>query len=104
MCYNNYRVKEREVIEMIKSMLVIGAMVGVMTMVGTMESTYSMECRVDRVANETVTVVDTVGEAWCFTSDEVYTVGETVVVRWFNEDTPTNRYDDEIISVKKVGK
>lgn len=67
---------------------------------GWVDTHYTMNCEVDNVDGEIITVLDGTGNLWDFCGDGFYE-GDLVKVTFFNNTTDSTRYDDEIIKVEK---
>lgn len=67
---------------------------------GWFDTHYTMNCEVDNVDGEVITVIDQTGNLWDFCGDDFHR-GDRVKVTFFNNTTDSTRYDDEIIKVEK---
>ena len=67
---------------------------------GWIDTHYTMTCKVDSIENEIITVVDETGNLWDFYGEGLQK-GDSVEVVFFNNATYNDRYDDEIVKIKK---
>lgn len=67
---------------------------------GWIDTHYTMDCEVDYVDGEIITVLDKTGNLWDFCG-EGFHKGDRVKVTFFNNTTDHTRYDDEIIKVER---
>lgn len=83
------------------TMIIVGALVGAMSVCSYIETHYTREdCVIVGVDGKSVDVEDRTGNVWSYEAeDEVPSVGETVLLKMFTNYTDSNIYDDEIIEV-----
>lgn len=67
---------------------------------GWVDTHYTMDCEIDNVDGEIITVLDGTGNLWDFCGDGFHK-GDRVKVTFFNNTTDSTRYDDEIVKVEK---
>ena len=67
-------------------------------MVGTMETTYTMNAEIVGVSGDFVLLEDSMGEVWKFYG-EGFHIGDNVKVKFFTNCTDNTRYDDEVEKV-----
>lgn len=67
---------------------------------GWFDTHYTINCEIDNVDGEVITVIDQTGNLWDFCGDGFHK-GDRVKVTFFNNTTDSTRYDDEIIKVEK---
>ena len=77
----------------------IGLTVGLTGLIGGLVSHYNREAIVTNINDDEITVVDYSDNVWCFYG-EGYTVGDSVTMKMFTNNTDGNIYDDVIVKVK----
>lgn len=65
---------------------------------------YSMIGYVTLSDEQGVVICDEVGELWELEATDKYKVGDDVYIRWFDNNTASDRKDDEIVHVKVLEK
>ncbi len=93
-----------KIAEMIKEFIMMVVCVAVfivpVAIADEVQYTYNMNGVISEVDGEDVSFVDEDGEEWLFVGDG-FEVGDEVRVKFYNNNTPADRFDDEVEKVKK---
>ena len=92
--------KKTTIVKIITGIVVMTLLFILPAIAGTIESTYTMNGKVTAINEESIYVVDEMGEEWDFEGDN-FTKGDEVKIRFFNNGTCDTRYDDIIQNVTR---